>query len=190
MAKKTAAWPPSKIWRRGWNRISPAALSRTTRSLLKAARSRPVAVDWNGDGKLDLLRAPAGYIQFREYRLQHAPVFEDCDTCGRRQSHPSHGRTEGSVQVRRRPSGATQYPVADWDLTASSIFHNDIWGAVVWYRNIGTATSGAGAAPPIEVEWPTSPKPDWVWWPKGKQLVTSGAPHRSSIGTVMVCPTR
>ena len=51
---------------------------------------------------------------------------------------------------------------------------NDVWGRVVWYRNIGTRTEPRlAAAQPIEVDWEgETPRPAWNWWkPSGKELV-------------------
>ncbi|MEZ5400755.1 MAG: VCBS repeat-containing protein [Bryobacteraceae bacterium] len=144
------------------------------------ALSRPVAVDWNGDGKLDIISGnSAGYIQYFENTgTAERPMFED------------RGRlTAGGAAIRKvaGPNGSVQGPaeekwgytnpsVADWDLDGKpDILVNDIWGEILWYRNIGTRTAPAlAAAQPVEVEWPgRTPKPDWVWWePKGKQLVT------------------
>jgi hypothetical protein len=149
--------------------------------LLKSgALSRPVAIDWNGDGKLDLLAGnSAGYIQFFENVGSNAePVFEDrgyLQAGGKTIRHMAGPR--GSVQGPAEEKwGYTNISVADWDLDGKlDILVNDITGAVVWYRNTGTAQRPELApAQPIEVEWPgATPKPDWVWWqPKGKQLVT------------------
>jgi len=145
------------------------------------ALSRPAAVDWNGDGRIDLLAGnSAGYIQFFENTgTREAPVFVD------------RGYLQAGGKVIRRmagPNGSVQGPaeakwgysnpsVADWDLDGKlDIVVNDIWGDVVWYRNSGTRTAPVLApAVPVEVEWgtPTPPKPDWVWWqPKPKQLLT------------------
>lgn len=148
--------------------------------LKSGALSRPVAVDWNGDGKLDLIAGnSAGYVQYFENTGEPgAPAFTD------------RGYLEADGKVIRRvagPNGSVQGPaeakwgysnpsVADWDLDGNhDVIVNDIWGAVVWYRNTGSATEPRlAAAQPIEVEWAGKPpKPDWVWWePEGKQLVT------------------
>jgi hypothetical protein len=144
------------------------------------ALARPVAVDWNGDGTLDLLCGnSAGYIQFfANVGTNRAPVFEDRGylTAGGKTIRSMAGPA-GSVQGPAEAKwGYTNISVADWDLDGKlDILVNDITGAVVWYRNIGSARQPELAAPqPIEVEWPgRPPKPDWVWWePQGKQLVT------------------
>lgn len=144
------------------------------------ALSRPVAVDWNGDGLLDLISGnTAGNLQyFENVGDKNTPAFED----------RGYLRADGKV-IRRiaGPNGSIQGPaeekwgysnpsVADWDLDGKlDVVVNDIWGAVLWYRNVETAKQPRlAAAQPIEVEWRSRPpKPDWVWWePKGKELVT------------------
>jgi hypothetical protein len=158
----------------------PRYLEQVDPYLKSGALSRPVAVDWNGDGKLDLLSGnSAGYIQFFENTGTNAsPVFEDrgyLQAGGKviRNMAGPNGSVQGPAE---RKWGYTNIAVADWDLDGKlDILVNDITGAVVWYRNIGTARNPQLAeAQPIEVEWPsTTPKPDWIWWqPKGKQLVT------------------
>lgn len=144
------------------------------------ALSRPVAFDWNGDGKLDLLAGnSAGYIQyFENVGTRQVPAFENrgyLKAGGKTIRHVAgpNGSVQGPAEEKW---GYTNISVADWDLDGlPDIVVNDITGAVMWYRNVGAAGRPELApAQPVEVEWkgPT-PKPDWVWWePKGKQLVT------------------
>ena len=159
---------------------APRYLEQVDPFVKSGALSRPVAVDWNADGKLDLLSGnSAGYIQYFENTGTNArPVFED----------RGYLRAGGKViRVMAGPNGSVQGPaetkwgytnisVADWDLDGKlDILVNDITGAVKWYRNVGTAQRPElAAAEPVEVEWEgRTPKPDWVWWePQGKQLVT------------------
>jgi hypothetical protein len=158
----------------------PVYLEQLDPFVKSGALARPVAVDWNADGKLDLLAGnSAGYIQFFENAgSTRAPAFAD------RGYLKASGKT---IRVMAGPNGSVQGPaeakwgytnisVADWDLDGKlDILVNDITGAVKWYRNIGTATMPElASAQTVDVEWPSRPpKPDWVWWePKGKQLVT------------------
>src|SRR5690606_451061 len=83
----------------------------------------------------------------------------------------------GSVQgPAERKWGYSNPVVADWDADGKlDLIVNDIWGDVVWYRNVGTKTKPELVeAQPAQVEWSGAPpKPDWVWWePKPGQLVT------------------
>jgi hypothetical protein len=142
--------------------------------------ARPVAVDWNADGKLDLLVADAsGYFHFFENTATTAnPVFVE---------HPflkAGGtvirRLAGSNRSVQGPAeakwGYPNFSAADWDLDGTlDLVVNDIYGEVVWYRNVGTSRAPElAAAQNVDVEWVgPAPKPDWVWWePEGKQLLT------------------
>jgi hypothetical protein len=159
---------------------APRVLQQVDPFLKSGALSRPVAVDWNGDGRLDIIAGnSAGYIQYFENTGSASqPAFEDRGnlTAGgnviRRIAGPN-GSVQGPAEEKW---GYTNPSVADWDLDGDpDIIVNDIWGEVLWYQNTGTRTKPQlAAAQPIEVEWTgRPPKPDWVWWePKGKQLVT------------------
>ncbi|MBM3785024.1 MAG: VCBS repeat-containing protein [Acidobacteria bacterium] len=138
--------------------------------------SRPVAVDWNGDGKLDLVAGnSAGYIQwFENTGSKEQPAFEDrgyLKAAGapiRRMAGPNRS-VQGPAEAKWGYANPT---VADWDLDGKlDLIVNDIWGEVVWYKGTGGDLEPARN---IEVEWTgRAPKPDWVWWePKGKQLLT------------------
>jgi hypothetical protein len=137
-------------------------------------------VDWNGDGKLDLLSGnDAGYIEyFENVGSLSEPAFED------RGYLKAAGKT---IRIMAGPNGSIQGPMeakwgytnptaVDWDLDGKlDLLVNSIWGKVIWYRNVGTRTHAILAAPRlVEVEWNgLPPKPAWNWWnPAGKELVT------------------
>ena len=162
-------------------RLDPPVYLEQVDPLLKSgALSRPVAFDWNGDGKLDLLAGnSAGYIQYFENTgSKTAPEWADRGYLTAEGKIIRHmAGPDGSVQGPAETKwGYTNISVADWDLDGlPDILVNDITGAVVWYRNVGTRSNPKlEAAHTIDVDWsgPT-PKPEWVWWqPRGKQLVT------------------
>lgn len=155
---------------------APQYLEQIDPFLKSVSLPRPVAVDWNGDAKLDLIVGnSSGYLHFFENTgVKTAPAFTD------RGNLTAGGKT---IRVIAGPNGSVQGPieekwgysnpsVADWDVDGRlDILVNDIWGKVVWYRNAGGSLE---TARDIEVEWESEPlKPDWVWWkPAAKQLVT------------------
>lgn len=142
--------------------------------------STPSAVDWDGDGKQDLIAGDsAGRISFiRNIGGGDPPKWAE----------PVRLRAEGKeIRHQAGPNGSVQGPaeakwgytvpvVADWNSDGlPDIVVNDIWGKVVWYENVGTRTDPKLAASrPIEVAWKgKTPKPEWNWWdPKGDRLVT------------------
>jgi hypothetical protein len=143
--------------------------------------SRPVAVDWDGDGDLDLIAGNSGgFLQwFENTGDRKTPVFADrgyLKLAGTDQPIRRVAGENGSVQGPAEAKWGYSNPsVADWDLDGKlDVVVNDIWGHVVWYRGNGSRTH-LEAARDVEVEWDGAPppKPDWVWWqPKPKQLVT------------------
>jgi hypothetical protein len=148
--------------------------------LKSGALSRPVAFDWNGDGRLDIISGnSAGYLQFFEnVGDKNGPAFADrgyLQAEGRaiRRTAGANGSIQGPAEEKW---GYSNPSVADWDLDGlPDILVNDILGEVVWHRNIGSRGNPALApAAPVEVDWPGAPpKPEWNWKPvRGKQLVT------------------
>lgn len=144
------------------------------------ALSTPYVVDWDGDGKDDIIAGnTAGYICF----------IKNLDGgCPPKWAEPVYLKAGGEViRIQAGPNGSIQGPceakwgytvlnVADWDLDGlPDILANSIWGKVVWFRNCGTRTAPLlEAARPVEVQWEgPAPKPEWNWWnPQGKNLVT------------------
>ncbi len=142
--------------------------------------SRPDAVDWNGDGKLDILTGnSAGFVQyFENVGTVQVPAFADRGylKAGGETIHIMAGPNLSIQGPAEEKWGYTNISAADWDGDGKlDVLLNSIVGEVLWYRNVGSRTNPKlAAAEPIEVEWqgPT-PKPEWNWWnPKGKQLVT------------------
>ena len=162
-------------------RLKPARYFEQLDPYLKSgALARPVPVDWDGDGKLDLIAGnSAGYVQyFENVGTPATPEFEDrgyLKAAGEtlRILAGLNGSIQGPVEEKW---GYTNPWVADWDLDGKpDLLLNSIWGEVLWYRNVGTRRAPAlAAAERVEVEWDgPAPKPAWNWWnPRGRQLVT------------------
>ncbi len=165
----------------GLPRFLPPVYFQQEADLVKfGALATPVSVDWDGDGDDDLICGnSAGYVGFIENLDGGNPP---------RWAAPRRLEAGGkTLRIMAGPNGSIQGPceakwgyttlaVADWDLDGRlDIVANSIWGALVWYRNIGSKTQPAlDEARPIHVEWNgQSPKPAWNWWtPNDSQLVT------------------
>jgi hypothetical protein len=158
----------------------PRHLEQVDPFVKSGALSRPVAIDWNGDKRLDIVAGnSAGYVEwFENVGTPDRPAFEargNLQAAGKTIRHMAgeNGSVQGPAEEKW---GYTNPSVADWDLDgALDLIVNDIRGEVMWYRNTGTRTAPVlAAAQPIDVEWKgRTPKPAWVWWePRGKQLLT------------------
>jgi hypothetical protein len=139
----------------------------------------PYAVDWDGDGREDIIAGnSAGYIAFIK-NLRGDPV---------RWAAPELLKADGKIiREQAGPNGSIQGPaeakwgysilsVEDWDGDGlPDIVTNGIWGKIVWYKNIGTRIAPKlAAAQPVELA-PGAPVQNlaWNWWrPKGRELVT------------------
>ncbi|MEE4659923.1 MAG: VCBS repeat-containing protein [Halieaceae bacterium] len=158
----------------------PVYFQQKAQYLKFGALSTPHVVDWDGDGDEDILSGnTAGYIGFFEnLGGGEAPVWNrarrlEADGQVIRIQAGSRGSIQGPAEAKW---GYTTLTVADWNQDGLlDIVANSIWGKVIWYQNIGTATAPVlTAAQPIEVDWPGAPpKPRWNWWhPVGKALVS------------------
>jgi hypothetical protein len=148
-------------------------------TLKSGALATPAGADWDNDGDDDLLVGnTSGKILFFE-NLGGRPV-----TWARPVAVQAAGKEirfeagyNGSIQGPAETKwGYSTLSVADWDHDGRlDLICNSIWGAVRWFRNVGTSQKPVLEADrPIEVAWgKVPPKPEWFWWQtSGRELAT------------------
>ncbi len=160
---------------------SPRYFQQRAGSLKVGALATPTSVDWNGDGREDLVVGDtAGRLNFVENLGGDAatpswapPVRLRADGEEIRHQAGRNGSIQGPAEAKW---GYTVPVAADWNHDGlPDLVVNDIWGKVVWYENVGTRTAPAlAAAKAVEVRWDgEAPSPAWNWWePAGNELVT------------------
>jgi hypothetical protein len=138
----------------------------------------PVAVDWDGDGLVDILTGnTAGEMAFIKNLGGNpvrwaSPEFLEAD--GRRIWIQAgyNGSIQGPAEAKW---GYTNIHLADWDGDGlPDIMTNSIIGKILWYKNTGTrAQPKLAAAQPVRAAWDgPAQKPAWNWWdPEGDELV-------------------
>lgn len=159
--------------------LAPRYFKQYADKLKFGALITPYAVDWDGDGREDIVAGnSAGCLAFFK-NLGGDPV---------RWAPPELLTAEGKIiREQAGPNGSIQGPAEekwgysilsaeDWDGDGlPDLVTNGIWGKVVWYRNVGTRTAPKlAAAQPVELAPGVAVQfPAWNWWkPKGRELVT------------------
>ena len=159
---------------------SPVYLRQQAGPVKFGALSTPFAVDWDGDGRTDIVSGnSAGEIALiRNIGSEETPRWAAPEffTVGGRPIRIQAGEN-GSIQgPAERKWGYTVLTVADWDGDGfPDMVVNSIWGKIEWFRNPGRrGTLELEPARPVRVAWEgETPKPAWNWWtPEPGTLVT------------------
>lgn len=139
----------------------------------------PTGVDWNNDGKQDLIVGnAAGNLCFIENLGGTPPKWAaprklEADGKEIRILAGYNGSIQGPAEAKW---GYTVPSVADWNNDGlPDILVNSILGKISWFENIGTRSEPKlAAAKPISVTWSDKPpKPVWNWWePDSDELAT------------------
>lgn len=159
--------------------LPPRYFQQQAQDVKFGALNNPVAVDWDGDGDLDLICGnTAGEFGFIEnlgggdQPIWARPVLLAVDGKPIRVAAGPNGSIQGPAEAKW---GYTSLSVADWDHDGKlDLITNTIWGRVEWYRNLGGSPARLAPPQPLEVAWTGGPpKPQWNWWqPVGNELVT------------------
>ncbi len=145
------------------------------------ALATPWAVDWDGDGKEDIIAGnSAGEIAFiRNLTGGAEPVWDEprllkVDGKPFRIMAGENGSIQGPAE---RKWGYTVLSVADWDGDGhKDIIINSIFGKIEWLRGKGKRNLLEMEAPrDILVDWEDKPMPlvEWNWWRPAEGTLTT-----------------
>lgn len=159
------------------NFAEPVYFSQVANQLKFGALATPIAVDWDGDGLVDIVCGnTAGHVAFFKNLGQAEnglPRFAAPELLAA--SDPAHPQ-QAAVPIRELagPNGSIQGPceakwgystldVADWNHDGQlDLILNGIWGKVHAYLR---TDDGRLVHHPLQVDWPADPpKPAWTWW--------------------------
>lgn len=163
---KIPGFKPPRFFRQQADRVKSGALT------------TPVSVDWDGDGRGDILTGnAAGELAFIRNLGGNPPQWAEPEPvlAGEKPIRIMAGYN-GSIQGPAESKwGYTNIGVGDWDGDGlPDVLANTIWGKIVWFKNIGkTGAPMLAEAQPVKVAWGGAPpKPAWNWWdPKPGELV-------------------
>lgn len=158
---------------------SPVYLKQKADDLKFGALATPCSVDWDGDGKDDILCGNSSgeicYIKNLNGKNPpqwDAPVLLKANGNDIRIMAGKNGSIQGPAEAKW---GYTTLSVADWDNDGKKdIIVNSIFGDIIWYKNTGDLLNLEGPYK-VRVAWENEQplKPLWNWWNPGKtDLVT------------------
>ena len=172
----------------------PAYLRQEPDALNFGSLSTPCAVDWDGDGDIDLIAGEAGgsiaFIEnlsgsgvnepsWAEPKLLSCEAPASCPFAAERHMpFDFHAFQHDPIRIQAGPNGSmlgpveakygyTTLTVADWDGDGlPDVMASSIWGKPLLFRNIGTRAEPRLAAPAgVEVEWEgKQPAVPWGWF--------------------------
>ncbi len=177
--KTTQSSGPRETLERNMPEFAPPRFFRQEADHVKfGVLTTPAAVDWDGDGLIDIVTGnAAGELAFIK-NLGGNPVkwaepeLLAANGAPIRIMAGYNGSIQGPAESKW---GYTNIHVADWDGDGlPDIMINTIIGKILWSKNIGTRTAPKLAPPePVRALWNgPAPKPAWNWWnPEADELV-------------------
>lgn len=157
----------------------PVYLKQKSQYVKFGALSTPYSVDWDNDGKVDIISGnSAGEIAFIRNLSGgtdpkwDAPILLKANGEVIRIMAGENGSIQGPAEAKW---GYTTLSVNDWDGDGKKdIIVNSILGKIFWYKNNGDLGNLEGPYE-VKIDWGKNSvtKPAWNWWnPESDKLVT------------------